>query len=68
MWCVNITSTTTQRDNEMNNMTITLDTKKAGEQAVFTIKFKSEDFMNVVDMIDTVTIGNVFNQELFTVA
>jgi hypothetical protein len=51
----------------MNNMTITLDTKKAGELAVFKIEFKNEDFMKVVDMIDTVTIGNVFNQSLFTV-
>ena len=49
-------------------MTITLSTKKSGEQAVFTIEFKNEDFMNVVDMIDTVTIDNVFNQSLFTVA
>ena len=47
-------------------MTITLDTK-AGEQAVFTIEFKNADFMSVVDMIDTVTIDNVFNQKLFTV-
>lgn len=49
-------------------MTITLDTNKAGEQAVFTINFKNEDFMGVVDMIDTVTIDNVFNQTLFTVS
>lgn len=51
----------------MNNMTITLDTKKAGEQAYFKIEFKHDDFMSVVDMIDTVTIDNVFNQELFKV-
>ena len=51
----------------MNNMTITLDTKKAGEQAVFKIEFKNEDFMSVVDMVDTVTIENVFNQNLFKV-
>ena len=48
-------------------MTITLDTKKAGELAVFKIEFNNADFMNVVDMIDTVTIDNVFNQDLFKV-
>ena len=48
-------------------MTITLDTNKAGELAVFKIEFKHEDFIRVVDMIDTVTIENVFNQDLFKV-
>ena len=50
----------------MNTMTITLDAPK-GEQAVFKIQFKNEDFLKVVDMVDSVTIGNVFNQELFKV-
>ena len=47
-------------------MNITLEAKN-GIQAVFTIEFKKSDFMNVVNMIDTVTIDTVENQELFKV-
>lgn len=57
---------TNQREENMNTMTITLETGE-GELAVFTIEFKNSDFMNVVDSIDDVTIDNVFNQDLFKV-
>ena len=50
----------------MNDMTITLNIE-AGEQAFFKIQFKKPDFMAVLDILDSVTIENVFNQELFTV-
>ena len=50
-----------------NTMTITLDTNKPGEQAVFQIEFAKSDFFAVVDQIDNVTLANVYNQKLFNV-
>tara|TARA_R110000744_G_scaffold57010_3_gene120033 strand:- start:1490 stop:1636 length:147 start_codon:yes stop_codon:yes gene_type:complete len=47
-------------------MTITLNIE-AGEQAFFKIQFKNSDFENVLDLLDGVTMENVFNQKLFTV-
>jgi len=50
-----------------DTMTITLDTETPGEQAYFKIEFNKSDFFAVVDQIDHVTLGNVYQQELFTV-
>ena len=60
------TKHTNKERHKMNTMNITLEAKN-GIQAVFTIEFKKSDFMNVVNMIDTVTIDTVENQELFKV-
>ena len=49
-----------------NTMNITVDTKN-NEVAVFTIEFKKDDFMKVVDAIENVTMENVFNNSLWNV-
>jgi len=50
----------------MQTMTITLDSE-AGKQFYFKIEFNSDDFMEVVDLIDEVTISNLYSHKLFNV-
>ena len=50
----------------MQTMTITLDSE-AGKQFYFKIEFNSDDFLAVVDLIDDVTISNMYDHKLFNV-
>lgn len=50
----------------MNTLNITIDTD-SGKMAVFTIEFKNEDFLKVVDEVEFATLENVYSNPLWTV-
>jgi hypothetical protein len=50
----------------MNTMNVTIDSKD-GFADVFTIEFKSSDFMVVVDAIDNLTIEKLHSSDLWKV-
>ena len=66
MYYINPTEAKQPKAKTMNDMTITID-MESGEQAYFKIQFKNKDFIKVVDIVETLTLQNIYNQELFTV-
>ena len=50
----------------MKTMTITIPTNN-GEAAYFTIEFKSNDFMEVVETVSNATLENVYDNKLWSV-
>lgn len=50
----------------MNTMTVTVD-QNEGRQLYFTIEFKNEDFMKVVDSIGELTVKSVYGSKLWKV-
>lgn len=50
----------------MQTMTITI-SQEEGVQLYFKIQFESQNFLKIVEIVDTLTIDNVMNHELFNV-
>ena len=51
---------------KMNTINITIDTN-TGEMSVFTIEFKNEDFLKVVDEVEFATLENINSNPLWAV-
>jgi len=52
----------------MTKINVTLNTKKAGQKAIFTIKFNIADFDNVIELVSNIqNVEDLYSNKLWTV-